>query len=41
MDGEVKFGKVTGIYSHPEPGRETLYIHGPTSEDLIFFVSVQ
>ncbi|CAH1118875.1 unnamed protein product [Phaedon cochleariae] len=37
-DGDVKFGKVEGVYSHPEPGKEALVIHGPTSEDLILFV---
>lgn len=38
VDGEHKFGKISGIYNHPEPGRETLNIHGPTTEDLIFLV---
>lgn len=41
LDGEIKFGKILGIYSHPEPGRETVTIHGPTNEDLIFYVSKQ
>ncbi|XP_074033446.1 A disintegrin and metalloproteinase with thrombospondin motifs 12 [Leptinotarsa decemlineata] len=37
-DGDKKFGKVEGVYAHPEPGRETLVISGPIPEDLIFFV---
>ncbi|CAH1113494.1 unnamed protein product [Psylliodes chrysocephalus] len=38
-DGTKVFGKgVEGVYDHPEPGKETLIIHGPTREDLIFFV---
>ncbi|XP_056633400.1 A disintegrin and metalloproteinase with thrombospondin motifs 12-like [Diorhabda sublineata] len=37
-DGEKLFGKTEGIYTHPEPGRESLKIHGPTTEDLILFV---
>nr|XP_023026845.1 A disintegrin and metalloproteinase with thrombospondin motifs 7-like [Leptinotarsa decemlineata] len=39
-DGDKKFGKVEGVYAHPEPGRETLVISGPITEDLIFFVSM-
>ncbi|XP_060526930.1 A disintegrin and metalloproteinase with thrombospondin motifs 12-like [Cylas formicarius] len=38
LDGEYRFGKSLGIYSHPEPGKEKLVIHGPLSEDLVFFV---
>ncbi|KAG5879484.1 hypothetical protein JTB14_013989 [Gonioctena quinquepunctata] len=37
-DGDIKFGKVEGVYTHSEPGKETLIINGPISEDLIFFV---
>ncbi|CAG9838538.1 unnamed protein product [Diabrotica balteata] len=38
QDGTKNFGKTEGIYNHPEPGRESLTIHGPTTEDLIFHV---
>ncbi|XP_072392013.1 A disintegrin and metalloproteinase with thrombospondin motifs 12-like [Diabrotica undecimpunctata] len=38
QDGTKNFGKTEGIYNHPEPGRESLIIHGPTTEDLIFHV---
>ncbi|KAJ8970173.1 hypothetical protein NQ317_016646, partial [Molorchus minor] len=38
LDGEKKFGgEVEGVYSHPEPGKESLVIHGPLTDDLIFF----
>lgn len=39
-DGDIILGTVEGLYLHPELLRETLTIHGPLTEDLVFFVSV-
>ncbi|KAJ8921346.1 hypothetical protein NQ315_002961 [Exocentrus adspersus] len=38
QDGEKHFGNVDAIYSHPEPGKESLVIEGPLPEDLNLFV---
>ncbi|XP_068910126.1 A disintegrin and metalloproteinase with thrombospondin motifs 7-like isoform X3 [Tenebrio molitor] len=36
-DGTKSFGETEGIYSTPEPDKEKLVIHGPLTEDLVFF----
>ncbi|GLG94753.1 Papilin [Gryllus bimaculatus] len=37
-NGEYSFGEgVLGVYSHPEPERESLLIAGPTGEDLLIY----
>ncbi|XP_063908814.1 A disintegrin and metalloproteinase with thrombospondin motifs 12-like isoform X3 [Zophobas morio] len=38
LNGDKKFGEIEGVYSHPEPKKEKLVIHGPLTEDLVFFV---
>ncbi|KAJ3666032.1 hypothetical protein Zmor_001489 [Zophobas morio] len=37
LNGDKKFGEIEGVYSHPEPKKEKLVIHGPLTEDLVFF----
>ncbi|KAF5270821.1 hypothetical protein FQA39_LY18869 [Lamprigera yunnana] len=39
QDGVHNIGGVEGVYSHPEPNKETLVIYGPLKEDIVLFVS--
>ncbi|CAH0553698.1 unnamed protein product [Brassicogethes aeneus] len=41
LDGVKHFGKIEGIYTHTEPGRENLVINGPITDDLIFWNYLQ
>ncbi|XP_022900550.2 A disintegrin and metalloproteinase with thrombospondin motifs 6-like [Onthophagus taurus] len=38
VDGEKDFGGVEGMYTHPEPGKELLEIHGPLKKNLVVYV---
>jgi hypothetical protein len=38
-DGETKIGSSIMVYTNEEPDKETLFIAGPTEEDLILYVS--
>lgn len=38
-DGSYPMGGAEGIYSHPEPNKESLVIQGPTTEDITLYVS--
>ncbi|CAD7087041.1 unnamed protein product [Hermetia illucens] len=37
-DGEKALGKDLGIYLHPQPNQEELYIAGPLHQTLVFYV---
>ncbi|KAF5307128.1 hypothetical protein FQR65_LT07112 [Abscondita terminalis] len=38
QDGIHSIGGAEGIYSHPEPNKESLVIYGPLKEDVVLFV---
>ncbi|XP_017770588.1 PREDICTED: A disintegrin and metalloproteinase with thrombospondin motifs 7-like, partial [Nicrophorus vespilloides] len=37
LDGVHDFGGVEGVYTHPEPQKEMLVIHGPLKENIVFY----
>lgn len=39
QDGDYDMGGIEGVYSHPEPNKESLAIYGPLKEDIVLFVS--
>lgn len=39
-DGSYEIGGAEGVYTHPEPNKESLIIYGPITEDITLYVSV-
>lgn len=39
-DGSYQIGGAEGIYTHPEPNKESLIVYGPITEDITLYVCI-